>query len=459
MSPRRALAVVVTVALASVLALGVAEAVLRLLERRGRGAAARRTRYEEAYAAKAFRKDGIGDAGFLAENFRGYVTNEYGRPVEWVNNSSGFRSRRDFAPRPPTGTLRILALGDSFLVGHRVGQDDTFCFLLEGWLRARRGRDVEVLIAAVEHPVTGLYYLQIRGLRFAPHMVLVGISIGDDIAQVYFNLGPLGRYRLLGGAANGVIEPNPAADHDAQVAALRALRLPAGCLGPREKAWAGSTPPGAAAANGEQAGNGAAGSGSPDRASNHPPSLRLAALVHAWLADRRARNAPQAATSTWGAYREPALFDGNALGIYLKEPPPPIAEAYRRLERVLRGYRRLCARQRIRLAVVILPQRAQVQPPDWQATVRAYSLRPDCFDPLTPNRAILGICRRLGLTCLDPTPALAELYHASGESLYMPLGDAHWTTRGHRAVFEAIRAGVARAAAGLPDAGAGTSVR
>jgi hypothetical protein len=438
MPARRALAVL-TFALASAAALAAAEIAVRVLEWRGRHTAMRRARYEEAYAAKAFRKDGIGDAGYLAEGFRGYVTDEYGRPVEWINDSSGFRSRRDVSLRPPPGSLRILALGDSILVGHRVGQNDTFSFLLEDWLRARRRRDVEVLIAAVEHPATGLYYLQTRGLRYGPQLVLAGISVGDDIAQVYFNLGPLGKYRMVGGAADGVIELNPGADHDAQLAALRALRLPAACLGPRDKAWSGSGPPAAAAA-----GSGAAGGAS---------RLRLAALVRGWLADRRARNAPQAATSTWGAYREPALFDGNALGIYLEQPPPEVVEAYRRLELVLQGYQRLSAHHRIGLTVVILPQRTQVQPPDWEATLGAYSLRRECFDPRTPNRTILAICRRIGVTCLDPTPALAELYRSSRDSLYMPLGDPHLTARGHRAIFAAIRDDLARVTDSLPVAG------
>jgi hypothetical protein len=467
---RRPLIGLLTILLATVIALAAGEGLVRLMESRGRVAAARRARYEDAYAAQAFRKtglsdaeafrrDALGDAGFLAPFFRGYVTDEYGQPVEWLNNSSGFRSRRDFAPQPPPGTLRILALGDSILVGHRVGQDDTIGFRLEEWLRERRHRDAEVLIAAIEHPATGLYYLQSRGLRFAPHLVVLGISIGDDIAQVYFNLGAFGKYRLLGGTGDHVLELNPAADHDAQVTALRSLRLPAACLGPRGLSQAGGGtravaaslsnvgPTNAGDAPGATHPTGAAGSSA--RTATSSP-LHLLAGLRGWLADRRLRHAPQAAISTWGAYVDPALFDGNALGIYLKDPPAEIDEAFRRLAFVLRGFRRVCANHGIRLAVLILPQRTQVQPPDWQATVEAYGLRPGCFDPLTPNRKIVAICRRIGVTCLDPTPALADLYRASGDSLYMPLGDAHLTARGDGAVVAAIRDQIATLTAGLP---------
>ncbi|HVR95247.1 MAG TPA: hypothetical protein VMW27_01440 [Thermoanaerobaculia bacterium] len=413
--PTLAAAVVVLSCLA---ALAVAEGVVRLLEARR---LVGRQKYEEAYQARAFKKE-LGEAGYLAKGFRGQVSDEYGRPVEWVHNSAGFRSRREFAREPPPGTLRILIVGDSFVAGHRVGQDDTFGAQLETWLReSGRYQDVEVLLAAVEEPATGLYYLERWGLAWKPHLVIVGLTLGNDIAQVYFNLGPNGMYRFPDQEGGPVLDLNPEADHEAQAHLVEQPLLPQGCWVPgrgSEPEWLSRD--------------------------EERPSLAIAALFQTWLAKRRERQAPQAILSTWGEYRNPRLFDGNGIGMYLEKPPPEIEEAYRRLRFVVRGYRNLCRRHGVPVAVAVFPQRFQVQPRDWQATVETYGLVPGCFDLKAPNRFVGSLCRRLGIPCLDPTEALTARA-AAGEVLYMPHGDMHWNREGNRAFAEAVRQDLAAA--------------
>ncbi len=410
------------VAFSCLAALAAAEGIVRLLEARSLGG---RQRYEEAYQARAFKKE-LGEAGYLAEGFRGQVSDEYGRPVEWVHNSAGFRSRRELAREPPPGTLRILVVGDSFVAGHRVGQEETFGAHLERWLReSGRYRDVEVLLAAVEEPATGLYYLERWGLAWKPHLVIVGLTLGNDIAQVYFNLGPHGMYRFPGQEGGPVLDLNPAADHEAQLAAVRQPLLPRECWVPgrgSEPEWLSSK--------------------------SEEGWLRLAAISRAWLARRRERREPQAILSTWGAYRDPRLFDGNGIGMYLKEPPSEIEEAYRRLRFVIRGYRNLCRRHGVAVAAAIFPQRFQVQPRDWQATVGTYGLVPGCFDLQAPNRWIGRLCHRLDIPCLDPTKAMTDRA-TQGEVLYMPHGDMHWNREGNQAFAEAVQQDLAAVLAPL----------
>ncbi|HEX9944241.1 MAG TPA: hypothetical protein VGG03_19695, partial [Thermoanaerobaculia bacterium] len=335
---RRAFAIAV-VLLSCLAALTTAEGLVRLLEARQRSGEKRRARYEEAYQARSFRKGGLGPAGYLAEGFRGLVSDEYGRPVEWIHNSAGFRSRREFAREPPPGTLRILILGDSFVAGYRMGQDDTFGALLERWLReSGEHRDVEVLLAATEEPATSLYYLERWGLSWKPHLVLLGLTLGNDIAQVYFTLGPQAAYRFSDRQGSPGLEINPAANHDARLPLVQHPLLPPECWRPgsgHEPDWLHRS---------HKAGEG---------------RFHLAALFSAWLAERRERRAPQAIVSTWGAYRDPRLFDGNGLGMYLQPPPRKIALAYHRLFLVLRGYRDLCRQHGVACAAAVFPQRFQ----------------------------------------------------------------------------------------------------
>ena len=86
------------------------------------------------------RTEGLGQGGYLQENFTADVTDGLGGTVRWHNNASGFRNDQEFSQEPPPGVLRILSMGDSFAAGYRVGQDETFSFLREQWLNQKLGK-------------------------------------------------------------------------------------------------------------------------------------------------------------------------------------------------------------------------------------------------------------------------------------------------------------------------------
>jgi hypothetical protein len=54
----------------------------------------------------------------------------YGPGIHYTSNSRSMRSQREFEPRAPTGTLRIVCSGDSFTFGVGVANDQTWCALL-----------------------------------------------------------------------------------------------------------------------------------------------------------------------------------------------------------------------------------------------------------------------------------------------------------------------------------------
>ncbi|HSB63140.1 MAG TPA: hypothetical protein VLJ18_03195 [Thermoanaerobaculia bacterium] len=384
-----------TVFVSSALALALAEGALRLRERVRTPAPKSGLDYGDAVRA-----DGPGLGGFLKEGFEGRVTDGLGGTVFWRNNAQGFRRSEDTPETPPPRAMRILSMGDSFTAGYRVDQEETFSRLLEKDLAARG--PVEVLISEIEEPVTGLFWLDRTGARFHPTLVLLGVTLGNDVAQAGLELDPPGAYRIEPPAfrIERVAEGLPVEKRD-EIHAM----LPEACLaGPPVE--------------------------TPVRR-----RLRLLDLVLGMPA--------QPIGSSRGPGLSRFLLDGiNGLGLCLVPPPPLVDVFFERLSRTLLGYRALANQRGFEIAVVLLPQRYAVQEEDWDATVAAYGLRAACFDPGAPARRLRTFCAREGMTCFDPTGALAAARHRTGRSQYLPGGDMHLNAAGHRAVFEALHEGV-----------------
>ena len=72
-------------------------------------------------------------------------------PYPWrvALDSTGFREDADVTKEPAPGTLRILALGDSWMFGFSVDEGKTISDVLERKLTERMGRPVEVVNAGV----------------------------------------------------------------------------------------------------------------------------------------------------------------------------------------------------------------------------------------------------------------------------------------------------------------------
>jgi hypothetical protein len=390
---RKALFAGLTVALLVGTALILAELSLRVLERL--------PRRDVLDYPDTWREGGLGPGGYLAEGFRGEVIDGYGGTVRWTNNSQGFRYDRDVARDPPPGLLRVLSMGDSFTAGYRVDQRETFSHLLERRLERDLGPS-EVLISCVEDPAAGLHWLDLHGWSFRPQAVLLGITLGNDIAQTHVALDPRGPFRLqLHAGAERITRREEEATFGFRHG-LEPLLIPGEH---RESASVLR------------------------RAAVKLEHLRIVGWVHepAW---------PIA--SWYGDPAHPRLFDPtHGLGFYLASPPPEIEEAFGRLERLLRAYALSCARRGITLLVALFPQRYQIQERDWRQTIVKYGLKEPAFDLMAPNRRVLGFCRENGITCIDPTESMREAFARSGKSLYFPRGDMHWNRGGQRAFYEA----------------------
>ena len=369
---------VVLITASIVISLWVAEAVIRKV---GRYQAAKYPDYPQAV-----REKGMGPGGLLKEGFEAQVHDGYGKSVRWKNNAQGFRNDRNFTKQPAAGVLRILSLGDSFTAGYRVGQKDTFSRLLQEW-STRTLAPTEVLVSNIEYPYRAFGYLRKSGYQWSPHIVLLGLTLGNDIAQSY-----IARHPTPTGFKHG----------------LEKLDMPAYCFNHEFsfKRWI-------------------------RRAFYQVQSTRLYSTIF---------RPPLAITSWYDRDGPLKLFDAsNGLGMFIKNSPPQIELAYQRLFHILLKLRRFCDSHGMVFVVAIFPQRFQVQPQDWQATATAYNLNPDAFDLMLPNRQILEFCENNRLICLDPTKEMAAMHRESGQDFYLPRGDMHWNRHGHAAWFEGAR--------------------
>ena len=303
-----------------------------------------------------------------------------------------------------------------------MGQHETFSYLTERrLLQSMAPTKVEVMVSVIEEPATGLYYLEKWGITFDPTLVVLGITLGNDIAQTHVRLAT--EYTLSRSSSSPILSNSKTDDAAAYKRGLRELAIPSRCLS--------ATTGGDAALVQSDVENQLLG-----RPNDH--SLRLLQALQPLFIQRTSSDVPQTVLSTWGAYRRPRLFDNNGLGVFLVEQPAEMAAALGDLLSLLLAYDHFCERHGVDFLVVLFPQRYQVQPRDWEKTVEVYGLNKNCFDLDAPNKLILSFCERQNIRCVDSAPALRASHLNTGMSNYLPNNDMHWNPSGHRVVAEML---------------------
>ena len=103
-----------------------------------------------------------------------------------TTNRYGLRGPDPVIPKPP-GIIRILLLGDSYIFGFPVQDEETAAVLIERGLRAR-GYSVEVVNGGVSGYSPTLHYLSLRDqfLAFEPDLVLLWYDLGDLMEDAAF---------------------------------------------------------------------------------------------------------------------------------------------------------------------------------------------------------------------------------------------------------------------------------
>lgn len=125
------------------------------------------------------------------KNIPNFQATTLGRPLNI--NSKGLRDR-EYPYEKPTGTVRILVLGDSMTWGLGVADDEMFTEVLERRY-AKEGMAVEVINTAVSGWGTDQQYLflQSEGLKYQPDVVLLNFYLvndpGDNVSTVRYWMG------------------------------------------------------------------------------------------------------------------------------------------------------------------------------------------------------------------------------------------------------------------------------
>jgi acetyltransferase AlgX (SGNH hydrolase-like protein) len=358
--------------------------------------------------AYLFREDpAIGMRGIPGLNRRVF----FGPDALLVRTSSrGYRGREYDWARP--APLRLFGIGDSFTFGFGVEEEDTFLARIESALGPR----AEAINAGVPGtgPDNALRLLEIDGPGLRPHVVLFGLYVGNDFADVL--LGP-DRSRIADGlivSREGLSErwyrplvpgrilpePLPTADRG------RGLPIPF-------KQWL----------------------------QRHSHAYRLVSGRYSALR-RRWRGEPSAprAASTFTPF-EPEAF-------CLRSYPPEFDEAWARTQALLLDMKRWCDHRGVRFAVAVIPTKGQVDPAAWEDTCRRYALRAEDFDLDKPQAVLRRFAETSSIEMVDLLAPLRAAREEGGGPLYRK--DIHWTARGHAVAADTILREL-RAKGMLPD--------
>ena len=130
----------------------------------------------------------------------GFRVRPYARYGTAIANEFGFNDR-DYPHQPPAGTYRILFLGDSF--NWMGGPEGNYTALLERDFEALFGHTrVEVISAGYSQTHTGeqLSILKKFGIRYNPHLVVLGFFAGND----FYDALPNRKRIVVGGTTTDV---------------------------------------------------------------------------------------------------------------------------------------------------------------------------------------------------------------------------------------------------------------
>ncbi len=141
------------------------------------------------------------DTGWAKKPGKSIVRRVAGRKVHFDINENGLRDDAGVGPGKEPGTYRVLALGDSFVLGYTVERPDLFVDQLEGWWKSEERR-ADVVNTGTEGWSTDqevTWFLK-NGKAYQPDLVLLFPYEND----IYWN----GQGAYVTGVQKPLFEPN-----------------------------------------------------------------------------------------------------------------------------------------------------------------------------------------------------------------------------------------------------------
>jgi lysophospholipase L1-like esterase len=291
----------------------------------------------------------------LAPGFEGRITNrvEFDTPV--TMNRAGLRGP-EIGPKA-AGTLRILALGDSFTFGVGARQEESYPARLQEILRAR-GVRAEVLNAGAPGygvPDEAAWFAQ-WGRPLDPDALVIAVFVGNDLQDA-----------APGGPKVMAVDGSLVVQGEKRRSVSRWLYYHSHLFVLLKSSALGG------------------------------PVRRLLGLPEP-LETRERR----------------AEFDLYERGALAKT----VREGAAATERAVAGLARDAAPRKI--VAVIIPSLIQVDPARWDSGLRGFGLDPARYDRNRPNEIFRGIFSRHGIPVVDLTQPFAAAV-AKGERIYYPI--------------------------------------
>jgi len=310
----------------------------------------------------------------LSPGYRGRIFNRVEYSNEIRVNQLGLRGP-ELEPSA-ADRIRILSIGDSFIFGVGVEDDETFVARLAEGLE-ERGQRAEALNGGI--PAFGVPdavgWFERHGATLDPDIVILGIFLGNDLVDASPDREPIV-------VVDGLLTPQDSPRglrawlyrHSQLYVALKSLSEQPGFLPLRQRLGLGE-----------------------------PWRVRV--------------------------LRE-------EYGIYKKTAASDLASAIAATDEALGVIAALAARNDFDLLAMLIPSEIQLDPDRWQAGLASLGLNPRDYDPDVPTRIFHGLLARHDIPTLDLTPVLTAKL-AAGASLYFKF-DRHWTAAGHAAAAQAL---------------------
>lgn len=303
-------------------------------------------------------------------------------------NRHGLRGP-DVAVAPGPGVRTVAILGDSWVWGFGVNDDETLSASLEPLLPATRVLNFGVCGFGTDQSY--LYYRE-AARAFKPDVVVLGFFPHNDFGD------------NLAGRAAQQQQPYFAFDADG---VLRAQNLP---LPPRESIL----PPRAM--------------GFDEIAQAHSYAYRFLYLQAKQFNARLKQATFFSDARAARRQRELAAKDEREpLPIYAQNPPPEVAESIRITLGILDLLHEAVAADGARLVVLAIPHRIQLLPDEWARALRSRNLDPALYEPGRPHALLAEWAAAHDVPVLDLYTALAR--EADLKSCFLPT-DRHFSAEG-----------------------------
>ena len=337
------------------------------------------------------------------------VTDEY-TSFERIN-AQGQRGPERTHEKPP-GTSRVLVLGDSFVEGYQVEEDEVFTHLLEGELNAESESKWEVINGGTIGYSTdqSLLFFRESGRLFEPDVTILVFFLND----VWFN-------SVSDAAISGANQPIPKPLFELSSGRLELTAVPV---------------PDPA---GYEVGAPKRRRGTIGWLKAHSRifallknAIRSSALLHALAIDLGLAGRPQ-----YGQLSiDTPIPVPDVYRVWEVNAHPEMESAWQLTETLMLDLRDDVERQGGEFVLFYAPSIVEVVEEFWLDTRRKYGLADDEWDRDLPRTKIHDIAARNDLSLIDPLEAMRVSYNAGSPPYFE--NDRHWNETGHVIVAGAM---------------------